>query len=110
MFENVVNDNKKAKKSSTNKKAENPIEKEEAKRVLAKIEDLLSKLDNGGEFVCDNEALRDKDDVDDFALEVVYLLECGIGIVWLQGQGEQSDAVVPFFYKKIYSVVSNIFF
>ena len=84
LFKNIVVDNEKnkgAKKSSKNKKAKNPNDKDEAKRVLAKIEDLLSKLDNGGDFVCDNEALKGKDDVEEFARDLEYLLECGIGIV-----------------------------
>ena len=54
---------------------------EEAKKIIAKVDDLLSKLDNGGEFVCDSQAIDDVDDVEDFAEELVYLIECSIGIV-----------------------------
>ena len=53
----------------------------EAKRVLENINDLLLKLDNGGEFVCDNKGLKDEEDVEDFTDELAYLIECGIGIV-----------------------------
>ena len=56
---------------------ENP----EAKRVLASVTDLLSKLDNGGEFVFDNKGLKDEEDVEDFTNELAYLIECNIGIV-----------------------------
>lgn len=54
---------------------------EEAKKIIAKVDDLLSKLDKGGEFVCDNSALKNAEDIEDFAEELVYLIECGIGIV-----------------------------
>ena len=66
---------------SDNEGANKSLDNKEAKKLLAKVNNLLSKLDNGGEFVCKNEALKDKDDIEDFIGELAYLIECCIGVL-----------------------------